>query len=84
MKRRASARIRELGLGDGATEIAMISRFDLFFQSLRDYFGDVSEFHFFCRFVIFSEIVDPSKGKVLRGSHRWYRGIAQARVNEFH
>jgi hypothetical protein len=48
-KRRGSARIREPGLDDGATEIAMISPFDLFFSSLRDYFGDVSEFHFFCR-----------------------------------
>jgi hypothetical protein len=67
MKRRDSARIRELGLDDDVTEIAMISRFDLFFQSLRDYFGDVIEFHFFCRIVALSKIVDPSKGKVIRG-----------------
>jgi hypothetical protein len=66
MKKRGSARIWEPGLYDGATDIAMISRFELFFQSLRDYFGDVSEFHFFCRIVVLSEIVDPSKGKVIR------------------
>jgi hypothetical protein len=66
MKRRDSARIREPGLDDGTTEIAMISRFDLFFQSLRDYFGNVSEF-LLCRIVAFSEIIDPSKGKVPRG-----------------
>jgi hypothetical protein len=67
MKRRDSARIRMLRLDDGTTEIAMVSCFDLFFQSLRDYFGNVSEFHFFCRIVVLSEIVDPSKGKVIRG-----------------
>jgi hypothetical protein len=67
MKRRGNPRIREPGLDNGATEIAMISRFDLFFQSLRDYFGEVSEFHFFCRIVVLSEIVEPSKGNVLRG-----------------
>jgi hypothetical protein len=67
MKRHGSARIREPGLDDGATEIAMISHFDLFFQSLRDYFGDVSEFHFFCRIIVLSEIVDSSNGKVIRG-----------------
>jgi hypothetical protein len=58
---------QEPGLDDGATETAMISRFDLFFQSLRDYFGDVSEFHFFCHIVALSQIVDPSKRKVIRG-----------------
>jgi hypothetical protein len=67
MKRRDSAEMRELRLDDGATEIAMISRFDLLFQSLRDYFGDVSQFRILCRIVAPSEIVDPSKGKVIRG-----------------
>jgi hypothetical protein len=67
MKHRDSARIRELRLDDGATEIAMISRFDLVFQLLCDYFGDVSEFHFFFRIVALSEIVDPSKEKVICG-----------------
>jgi hypothetical protein len=67
MKGHGSTRIRELRLDDGATEIAMISRFDLFFQSLRDYFGEISELHFFCRIVAVSEIVDPSKGNVIRG-----------------
>jgi hypothetical protein len=33
--------------------------------------------------IVFSEIVDPSKEKVIRGWHR-YSGIAQARVTEFH
>jgi hypothetical protein len=67
MKRRDSARIREMRLDDGATEVAMISCFDLLFQSLRDYFGDVSEFHVLCRIVALSETVDPCKGKVIRG-----------------
>jgi hypothetical protein len=67
MKRRDSAKLRELHLDDGATEIAMILRFDFFFQSLRDYFGDVIEFHILCRIAALSEIVDASKGKVLRG-----------------
>jgi hypothetical protein len=67
MKRRDSARIQELRLDDGATEIAMISGFDLFFQLLRDYFGDVSKLRIPCRIVAPSEIVNPSKGKVIRG-----------------
>jgi hypothetical protein len=67
MKRRDSAKMRELRLDNGTTEIAMISRFDLLFQSLRHYFGDVNEFHILCRIVALSEIVDPSKGKVIRG-----------------
>jgi hypothetical protein len=67
MKRRDSTRIRELRLDDGATEIGMTSGFDLFLQSLRDYFGDVSKFRILCRIVTPSEIVDPSKGKVTRG-----------------
>jgi hypothetical protein len=67
MKRRDSARIWELRLDDGATEVAMISRFDLPFQSLRDCFGDVSEFHVLCRIVALSEVVDPSERKVIRG-----------------
>jgi hypothetical protein len=49
-----------------ATEIAIILRFDLLFQSLRDYFGDVGEFHILYRIVALSEIVDPSKGKITR------------------
>jgi hypothetical protein len=65
MKRRSSARIREPGLDDGATEIAMIWRFDLFFQSLRDHFRDVSEFYFFCHIVALSEIVNQCKEKVI-------------------
>jgi hypothetical protein len=67
MKRRDSAKMRELRLDGGATETAMISRFDLLFESLRDYFGDVSEFHILCRIVALGEIVDPSKGKVISG-----------------
>jgi hypothetical protein len=66
MKRRDRAKTRELHLDDGATEIAIILRFDLLFQSLHDYFGDVSEFHILCRIVALSEIVDPSKGKITR------------------
>jgi hypothetical protein len=45
----------------------MISHLDLLFQSLRDYFGDVSEFHILCRIVALSEIANPSEGKVIRG-----------------
>jgi hypothetical protein len=67
MKRRDSARIRQLRPDDGATEIAMISRFDLLLQWIRDYIEYVSEFHFFSRIVALSEIIDPSKGKVIRG-----------------
>jgi hypothetical protein len=67
MKRRDSAEIREPRLDDDAAEIAMISPFDLFFQSLRDYFGDGSEFHFFYRIVALGAFVDPSKGKIISG-----------------
>jgi hypothetical protein len=45
----------------------MTSRFNVLFQSLRDYFGDVSEFHVLCRIGALSEVVDPSEVKVIRG-----------------
>jgi hypothetical protein len=67
MKLRDRAKMPGLRLDDGATEIAMIWFFDLLFQSFREYFGDVSEFHFFCRILVPSEIVNPSSGKVIRG-----------------
>jgi AP-4 complex subunit sigma-1 len=57
--------MRELRVDENATEIAIISRFDLLFQSLRDYFGDISEFHILCRIVALNEIVDTSKGKII-------------------
>jgi AP-4 complex subunit sigma-1 len=43
--------MRELRVDEDAIEIAIISRFDLLFESLRDYFGDISEFHILCRIV---------------------------------
>jgi hypothetical protein len=58
--------MRELHVNEDATEIAIISRFDLLFQSLRDYIGDISEFHILCRIVALNEIVDMSKGKITR------------------
>jgi AP-4 complex subunit sigma-1 len=37
------------GVEEGANEIAIVSLFDLLFQSLRDYFGDIIEFHILYR-----------------------------------
>jgi hypothetical protein len=56
----------ELYVDEDATEIAIISRFDFLFQSLRDDVGDISEFHILCRIVALNEIVDTSKGKIIR------------------
>jgi hypothetical protein len=53
-------------VGEEANEIAIISRFDLLFQSLYDYFGDISEFHILDRMVALNEIVEMSKGKIIR------------------
>jgi AP-4 complex subunit sigma-1 len=49
-----------------ANEIAVILRFNLPFQSLRDYFGDISEFHILDRMFAVNEIVQTSKGKIIR------------------
>jgi AP-4 complex subunit sigma-1 len=57
---------RELRVDEDATEIAIISPFDLLFQSLRDYFGDISEFPILCRMVALNEIIETSKGKIIR------------------
>jgi AP-4 complex subunit sigma-1 len=53
-------------VSEDANEIAIISRFDLLFQSLRGYFGDISEFHILDRMVAFNIIVETSKGKIIR------------------
>jgi hypothetical protein len=50
--------MRELRVDEDANEIAIISRFDLLFQSLHDYFGDISDFRTPCRIVALNEIVD--------------------------
>jgi AP-4 complex subunit sigma-1 len=59
----------ELRADEDANEIAIISRFDLLFQSLRDYFRDISEFHILDRMVALNEIVETSKGKIARTLH---------------
>jgi AP-4 complex subunit sigma-1 len=63
------------GVDEDANEIAMISLFDLLFQSLRDYFGDITEFHILYRIaetyaalneiVMDGAIVETSKAKVI-------------------
>jgi hypothetical protein len=58
--------MRELRGDDGATEITIISGFDLLFQSLRNSFGDISEFDIFCRIIGLNEVVETSKGKIIR------------------
>jgi hypothetical protein len=58
--------MRELCGDDGATEIVIISRFNLLFESLRDSFGDISEFYILCRIIGLSEVVETSKEKTIR------------------
>jgi AP-4 complex subunit sigma-1 len=57
--------MRELRVDEDANKIAIISRFDLLCQSLRDYFGDISEFHILDRMIALNEIVETSKGKII-------------------
>jgi hypothetical protein len=56
--------MRELRVNEDANEITIISRFDLVFQLLRDYFRDISEFYILCRIVAVNKIVETSKGKI--------------------
>jgi AP-4 complex subunit sigma-1 len=58
--------MRKLRVDEDASEITIISRFDFLFQSLRDYFGDISEFHILDCMVALNEIVETSKGKIIR------------------
>jgi hypothetical protein len=58
--------MRELHVNEDATEITIISGFNLLFQSLRDYFGDIREFHILCRIVVLNEIVETFKWKTIR------------------
>jgi hypothetical protein len=50
--------MRGLRVDKDANEIAIISRFDLLFQSLRDYFGDISGFHILDRMIALNEMVE--------------------------
>jgi AP-4 complex subunit sigma-1 len=58
--------MRELRVDKDANEITIISRFDLLFQSLRDYFGDMSKFHILDHMVALNEVVETPKGKIFR------------------
>jgi hypothetical protein len=57
--------MRELCVDEDANEIATILRFDLLFQSPCN-FGDISEIHILCRIIALNEIVETSKGKIIR------------------
>jgi hypothetical protein len=58
--------MRELRGDDSVTEIAIISGFGLLFRSLRDSFGEISQFHIFCRIIGLNEVVETPKGKIIR------------------
>jgi hypothetical protein len=56
-------------MDEDANEIAITSRFALLFQLLRDFFGNISEFHILCRIVALNDFVETSKGKIIRTGH---------------
>jgi hypothetical protein len=58
--------VRELPVDQVATEIAITSRFNLLFQWLCDYIGDISQSHILCRIAALSEIIGTSKWKIIR------------------
>lgn len=63
------------GVEDDTNELAVLSFFDLLFQTLRDYFGDITEFHILYNLpqactvlneiICDGEIVETSKTKVI-------------------
>jgi AP-4 complex subunit sigma-1 len=63
------------GVDEDANEIAVVALFDFFFQTLREYFGDITEFHILYRLaeaytalneiVMDGQIVETSKVKIL-------------------
>jgi AP-4 complex subunit sigma-1 len=63
------------GVEEDANEIAMVSLFDFLFQTLREYFGDITEFHILYRLaesyaalnevIMDGQIVESSGTKVL-------------------
>lgn len=60
---------------EGANEIAVVSFFDFFFQTLREYFGDITEFHILYNLpqcytalneiIVDGQVVETSKQKVV-------------------
>jgi hypothetical protein len=66
VRRCDNAKTTEMRVDKDANEIAIISCFDLLFQSLRDSFGDISKFHILCPIVALKAIVDTSQGKIIR------------------
>jgi AP-4 complex subunit sigma-1 len=63
------------GVEEDANEIAILSLFDFLFQTLREYFGDITEFHILYRLaetytalneiIMDGQIIETSKTKVL-------------------
>jgi AP-4 complex subunit sigma-1 len=63
------------GIEEDANEISILSLFDFLFQTLREYFGDITEFHILYRLaetytalneiIMDGQIVETSKTKVL-------------------